>query len=214
MNAIKSLALLAFALLLSLPASARQVEQPCELHVFVDKAFSARGHFASFPLGPDGIAGHLTPYADVEALLREYLDPEIQAGIIRAADLPGLLKLDNYRLVVEPPIELSAAPSIVTRRTDPRLLASAPPCYAEFRVITQMYEKTALSRMLYSWLIFRQFDGDRIVLAYDTAKATQVGAFPPKKPEEAAAARTDIQNAFRANLLRFFESSRFKNLKR
>jgi hypothetical protein len=200
--------------------TAPQVTAPCELHIIVGQAFVARGHFAR--VGPGAaISGYLKPYEDVEAMLREYLAPEIQAEVIRAAGVPSVLGLTGYQVIVEPPLPLPPPDPAVTIkdfmakvRMGPRLSESRAPCYAEIRVISQMYEKTALSRMIYSWLVFRQFDGDRILFEHNTAKATQVDSFPAKTAADEAAARADARKAFRANLLRFLSSGKFNKLRR
>lgn len=209
----------AFVLLIGLTASTHALaapsQGPCELHVWINKTFVARGHFGRLALGtPGAIELYLKPYENVEGLLREYLDPAIQAELIAATNVPQILGLRGYEVVLEPPIDPTPRNSGSDFQSLPRLSSSQAPCYAELRVISTMYEKTALSRMFYSWFVFRQFNGPRMVFAYNAARATQVGPFPPKGLEEATAARADVRRAFVANLRRFLASGKFKKLSR
>jgi hypothetical protein len=71
-----------------------------------------------------------------------------------------------------------------------------------------------IAAAIYSWFVFRQFDGDRILFEHNIAKATQTDAFPPKSEAEVDAARADAIKAFRANLRRFLSSDKFRKLKR
>jgi hypothetical protein len=220
MRRIGSLVPAMTALLLG-STGAAHAQASCELHIFVEPGFAARGHFATFGPGGVNVVGRLTPYEDVEARLREYLAPETQSGIIAAADVPRSLGLTGYEVIAEP-IKLLEPPEpgltiktwMEKMRHGPRLSASSTPCYAEIRVISQLYEKTALHRMIYSWFVFRQFDGDRILFEHNIAKATQTDAFPPKSEAEVDAARADAIKAFRANLRRFLSSDKFRKLKR
>jgi len=168
----------------------------CELHIWVQKEFFARGHLPQlFPLD---VTGRVKKYDDLTTLLKDYLGPKTQYDIVKSVDVAKALGLSNYRVIYED--ALDAGTDIRMKR---RRIASGAPCYAEFRTLTELYEKTSISRMLYSGFLFRQFEGDRLVINFLSQRAANMRAFPPKSSAEEEVARDDVRFAFRQNLERY-----------
>jgi hypothetical protein len=128
-------------------------DESCELHVWpgspLGSVYSGWAHGGIVNGAVDGRAGYPKVPADP-------LDTKSQAALLAAADLPHLLGLGSYTLVMHD----TALPSRTLRATPGRLAPSSSPCYAELAVDDVTLRQDIVNG---SWLMvlfrYRAFDG-------------------------------------------------------
>ncbi|WP_156254955.1 hypothetical protein [Sandarakinorhabdus oryzae] len=204
MKPINALACLGL-LLAAMPAQAQAQESGCELHVWLTNRHVITQNFID--KGQLGLVGDIvnstmdldSPQAAEQALKAD-LAPAVQQALIEQADLPALLKLNGHRLVVHAP-ETAPTWTLEALKKPDRLAPDAPACYAELAFISLEYFREPLGSRLRSLVRYREYDarGKLRAKLLDTT-ATPAANFPPKRPEERAAATAGLQQAFRGNL--------------
>lgn len=125
-----------------------------------------------------------------------------QAELLAAAELPRLLKLETYRMVMHP----EALSSSVIRRTPTRIGDSSAPCYAELIVDDVMIQHDAFvsGKFLKVLFRYREFGPDAApTRTFGTWVQTRLVKFPPKLPEEEEEALAEIRLAFAKNITAF-----------
>ena len=127
------------------------------------------------------------------------------------------LKLDNYRIVVEPPTPsdeaVKADPALKQQvktmnarvKAGQRLSGSTAPCYAELIATVIFYQKAMMygSNLFGGW-VYREFP------ATGAATKTKAGAvknpledFPPKTDEKIASAQAELRDAYAKDFVEY-----------
>ncbi|WP_353230934.1 hypothetical protein [Novosphingobium sp.] len=126
----------------------------CELHIWPTEA-----HHAFFGFQFNGLVGaivdsvgspsHLYSNDEIEKLTESWLDTPSQLALIETVGLSKLLKLEDYKIVVEQPMPGNL---VSIRAMDEQLHSNIPnvPCRAEFRIVRITYEKDGWNRSLIS----------------------------------------------------------------
>lgn len=198
-----TLALLAVLLLCAAPAFAQP--EACELHVWPTNQHVVTQNFMD--KGQLGLVGDIVnstmqlaspQYA--EAALKADLAPDVQQTLMRETDLAALFKLAGHRLVFHPP-ETAPIWTLDALKKPDRLAPDTPACYAELAFISLQYLREPMRSRLRSFVRYREYDASGKLRAklLDTT-ATPAANFPPRQPEERAAATAGLQRAFRDNL--------------
>jgi hypothetical protein len=209
------------ALIASNYASAfAQERTQCELHVFPTAVFAVADNTQSYATTSGGVAGaaigDLLSVKDpvaIENLLKSTLDAETQNSLLDGLNLNERLALKEYQIVFHSPAIDSGALEVANdeglkesqkikkifdrMRYGPRLSNSPTSCYAELRVNSIYYEKTPLTKKLYSWFIFRKFGpGLAPTSTFNRSTSTSLYSFPPSNDNEIEDAKAQLRNAF------------------
>lgn len=170
----------------------------CELHVWPGSGLNSVYHGWLHGGIVDGAVHGLDGYPDVPP---DPIATTEQVALLAAAEPQRLLKLDDHRLV----IHQEALESRVIRSTPGRIQASQSPCYAELIIDDVFLQQDVVNGSALKVLFrYRNFgSGEAPERTFGTWVQTRLSAFPPKKPEELAAALDDIRRAYAANLERF-----------
>lgn len=185
------------------PATAQEapVAPECELHVWptdaVRSTYSGWFHGAIVDGAVQGRDGY-------RKLPDSILTPEAQVRTLGELDLPTLLQLPGYRVVLHP----DRLPSRVIRATPGRLVPGTPACYAELVTDDVFFQQDLVDgRFLKAIFRFRQFDGGetpgRTFGSYVQYRVTQ---FPPQEPEQLDAALEEFRLAYGQAVREFGEA--------
>jgi hypothetical protein len=174
----------------------------CELHVWPSSPVrsSSQNYFVQRSIVDGAVQGR-----DGYTKLPENILPtETQHGILKELDLPALLKLSGYQLVLHD----EALTSRTIRTTTGRLIADTPPCYAELVTDDVFYQQDSLvGRHLKAIFRFRQFDGtDTPTRTFGTYLQQKLTVFPPETPEQLDAALAEFHAAYRTAVTEFGEA--------
>lgn len=179
----------------------------CELHVWPSTQVVVTSNLGGASLGlvgavVDDIFAVKSPAA-VEAQMTKWLNPDIQADVLKRLDLPSRLRLPKYVVVVE-----SAATqpiwTLERLKNKQRAIQSKSICYAEMSIISEQYFNEALRNRLRTFIFYREYGvGDVPVKRVLDATATGLQKFPAKSEPESAAAASEIQAAFQQNISKF-----------
>lgn len=218
--------------LAAIPAARAQdavpaMPQDCELHVWPTENYIGinTGLLSGFGLvgAVADVAAHDGRVATFNDLMREYLGPDVQVEELNKIGIAKSLKLDNYRVVIEPPTPfnedvkkdpaLKAAVKVMNAKikNGERLTDSKAACYAELVGTMIFYHKAMMygSNLFGGW-IFREFPA--------TGKATRqaMGAvknplenFPPKTPDMVDAAKLELRDAYSKDFSEYLEKKVF-----
>lgn len=181
------------------PANAASV---CELHVW--PADAVRSTYSGWFHG--GIVDGAVQGRDgYKKLPNSILTPEGQLRTLGEQDLPALLALPGYKVVLhDQPLA-----SRVIRATKTRLLTESPPCYAELVTDDVFFQESILvGRHLKAIFRFRQFDGgsDAPIRSFGTYVQQKLVKFPPTEPEQLDAALEEFRLAFGLAVREFGEA--------
>ena len=192
----------------------------CELHVFPTEVFTVADNTQSYATTSGGIAGaaigDLLSVKDpvaIENLLKSTLTAETQNGLLAALNLNERLVLKEYKIVFHSPTIDSNALEIANDQSlkesqkikkifyqmqyGPRLSNSQTSCYAELRVNSIYYEKTPLTKKLYSWFIFRKFgSGVAPTSTFNRSTSTSLNSFLPSNDQEIEGSKAQLRDAF------------------
>ncbi|MEH3122507.1 MAG: hypothetical protein PGN16_11095 [Sphingomonas phyllosphaerae] len=199
-------------------AQERQNAAECELHIWpsleIDGVhMGALGLFGAIGAAADA-SGRKSERASIADLMLQGLPADAQIEELERADVASALGLTGYRIIAEPAVPSKASakadPALRQRReairaglkTRNRLTSSAAPCYAELIGDRIFYVKTPLvSGTLNAGWTFRDFG--RAASAKPSISSGEVKnslkAFPPKTPDDLAAAQADLRAAYRAD---------------
>ncbi|HKT14526.1 MAG TPA: hypothetical protein VJR87_03885 [Allosphingosinicella sp.] len=177
----------------------------CALHVWPANNTSA---ISGGWLSNLGVAGAIADHdrnrdqnlRDQLALI-EALTPATQARLLAAADLPAHLGMAGAEVRFESaPIETRS----IGRRKERRTTSHAP-CYGEFFVSLNFYQRSALhGRTLTSHFVWKDFRGGKAQTRIRKGKADHpVPHFPPWGTADEGAARNELAEAFSANVRAF-----------
>lgn len=210
------------ALLYCSAAEAQDVSSAtsCELHIWpsleIDGVhMGALGLFGAIGAAADA-SGRKSERASIADLMLQGLPADAQLEELKRADVASALGLTGYRIIAEAPVPSKASakidPALRQRReavraglkTRNRLTSSAAPCYAELIGDRIFYVKTPLvSGTLNAGWTFRDFG--RATSAKPSISNGEVKnslkAFPPKTPDDLAAAQADLRAAYRADFI-------------
>lgn len=128
------------------------------------------------------------------------LTPDRQVALLKAIDLPGLLKLPAQQVVThnEP---LTRAQAAAQTRNAP----STSPCYTEFVVSQLFYDRAPIAgKSLKTMIVYRTFgDAAEVQATFATWAETGLVIFPAKTPEQAGAAEAELESAYQTNMREF-----------
>jgi hypothetical protein len=163
----------------------------CELHVW--PASPVRSTYSGWFHG--GIVDGAVQGRDgYKKLPDSILTPEAQMRTLGELDLPTMLKLPGYRVVMhEEPL-----PSRAIRAATSRLIADAAPCYAELVTDDVFFQQDLIDgRFLKAIFRFRQFDGGSTpTRSFGTYVQYRLTQFPPTEPEQLDAALEEFRLAY------------------
>lgn len=227
------LGMVSAAIVVAVPAlaqtSAAAEGQACELHVWPTENYIGvnTGLLSGF-----GIVGALADSAahdgrvkTVKDLMREYLGPDIQIAELEKLGAQKMLRLEGYRIVVEPPTpfneDLKNNPELKAKtkamnaklKSGERLSDSKAQCYAELVGTMIFYHKAMMygSNLFAGW-VFREFPA--------TGKASRSAAgavknpledFPPKTPEKVEAAKIELRDAYAKDFAEYVQKKAFSS---
>lgn len=164
----------------------------CELHVW--PADAVRSTYSGWFHG--GIVDGAVQGRDgYKKLPDSILSPEGQLRTLGEQDLPALLALPGYKVVMHD----QPLPSRVIRATKGRLLTDSPSCYAELVTDDVFYQEDIISgRFLKAIFRFRQFDGgsDAPTRSFGTYMQQKLVQFPPVEPEQLDGALEEFRLAY------------------
>ena len=212
--------LYAMGLVALMAAGGAQAQAPgaagdCELHVWPTENYIGINTGLLSGFGVVGaladISAHEGKVATVKDLMREYLGPEVQMEELRKADVAGTLGLSGYQIVVETPtasnedVKKDAALKATVKamnaklKSGARLSGSTVPCYAELVGPNIFYHKAMMygSNLFAGWT-FRDFGrtGAGVPKVFPGAVKNPLENFPPKTPDNVAAAKVEIRDAY------------------
>lgn len=182
----------------------------CELHVWPG---SKLGSVYSGWVRGGIVNGAVTGREGYPRTPADAINTAEQAELLEQAELPALLKLDTYRVVMHP----EALASSVIRRSPSRIAASDSPCYAELIVDDVMMQHDAFitGKFLKVLFRYREFGTDPApTRTFGTWVQTRLVKFPPALPEEEEAALAEIKLAFAKNIVAFAAALRAPAKKR
>lgn len=191
-------------------APASQSQGSCELHVWPG---SKLGSVYSGWVRGGIVNGAVTGRDGYPRTPADAINTAEQAELLKQAELPALLKLDTYRVVMH----ADALPSSVIRRSPSRIATSDSPCYAELIVDDVMMQHDAFvsGKFLKVLFRYREFGTDPApTRAFGTWVQTRLVKFPPALPEEEEAALAEIKLAFAKNITSFAAALRAPAKKR
>lgn len=201
--------------------------QGCELHVWPTENYIGvnTGLLSGF-----GIIGALADGAahdgrvkTVKDLMRDYLGPDIQIAELEKLGVQKMLKLDGYRIVVEPPTpfnedikknpELKAKVKIMNAKlkSGERLSDSRAPCYAELVGTMIFYHKAMMygSNLFAGW-VFREFPATgKASRSAGGAVKNPLEDFPPKTPEKVEVAKNELRDAYAKDFVEYVHKKAF-----
>lgn len=189
------------AWLVAVPASAQEAApaaQGCELHVWTgsDLIHLYYGWFHGGTV--DGSKKGREGYPEAPP---NPLTAEAQGQLLRDMDLPSLLALPGYQVVIHP----NPLSSREIRASTTRLAPSESPCYAELMVDDLLLSQNVISgSALRASFRFRDFGPDAAPRRqFGNFVMTKLALFPPKTPEALAEAENELRQAFRTNVRLF-----------
>lgn len=191
------------------PAFARDAEQSqeplpilCELHVWPTDAVRST-HSGWFRGGiVDGAVQGREGYTKLPDSI---LTPEAQVRTLGELDLPALMQLPGYTVVLHD----ERLPSRVIRATPGRLVPGTPAaCYAELVTDDVFFQQDIVDgRFLKAIFRFRQFDGSDVPSrTFGTYVQYRVTQFPPQEPEQLDAALEEFRLAYGQAVREFGEA--------
>jgi hypothetical protein len=187
------------------PAEAAAALPACELHVFPTLEGQAQ---TTSLLSGFGIIGAVADAAankdrniNEAEYLKDALGPRFQAQALGSIDLVSVLKLPPSQVIFETPI----ADRKITTKEDGRLTASTAPCYYEFLVTQNLYQKKAIyGRSLNNRFVFKNFSGGKTTAKLIKGRGGNgLSHFPPKTTDETEAAETELREVFTKNVVEF-----------
>jgi hypothetical protein len=129
------------------------------------------------------------------------LTAETQGALLASLDLPTLLKLPGYKVVIHP----TPLTSREIRASTSRLTDSESPCYAEFMIDDLLLTQNVIGgNALRASFRFREFGLDAAPQRqFGNFVMTKLLQFPPKDPSQEAAAGEELKAAFRSDVTQF-----------
>jgi hypothetical protein len=196
----------AIALVLASPAAAQADDGPavpadpagCEFHVWPgDGLMSA--YYGWFHGGI--INGAVQGRPGYPSVPPNPIDTATQSAILTQAEPQRLMAHADHRLIVHD----EALTSRAIRTTPGRLTDSVSPCYAELVVDDVILQQDMINGASLKILFrYRDFGADALPRrSFATWAETDLAAFPPRQPDQLAAALADIRGAYRGNIQRF-----------
>jgi hypothetical protein len=182
-------------------ASSAAAPANCELHVW--PADAVRSTYSGWFHG--GIVDGAVQGRDgYKKLPDSILSPESQLRTLGEQDLPGMLGLPGYAVVLHD----QPLPSRVIRGATGPLHADAPPCYAELVTDDVFFQQDLIDgRFLKAIFRFRQFDGSGApTRSFGTYMQERLTQFPPKEPEQLDAALEEFRAAYGTAVQNFGEA--------
>lgn len=174
----------------------------CELHVWPSSPVrsSSNNYFVMRSIVDGAVQGR----DGYKKLPENILSTETQQSTLGELDLPAVLKLSDYKVVMHD----EPLPSRVIRATKGRLLADSPACYAELVTDDVFYQQAEFDgRHLKAIFRFRQFDGgDAPTRTFGTFVQQRLTVFPPETPEQLDAALEEFRLAYRTAVTEFGEA--------
>jgi len=194
---------------LTVPAAAQdgaaqagaQVPAACELHVWPTDA--VRSTYSGWFRG--GIVDGAVQGRDgYRKLPDSILTPEAQVRTLGELDLPALMQLPGYTVVMHD----ERLPSRVIRATPGRLVPGTAACYAELVTDDVFFQQDIVDgRFLKAIFRFRQFDGSDVPSrTFGTYVQYRVTQFPPQEPEQLDAALEEFRLAYGQAVREFGEA--------
>lgn len=202
-------------------APAPAASPDCELHVWPTENYVGMNSGLLSGFGPIGAVADLDAHKNrvqtVKDLMRDYLGPDVQMEELNRIGIAKTLKLDGYRVVVEPPTpfneDVKKDPVLKARtkamnariKAGQRLSDSTAPCYAELISTVIFYQKAMMygSNLFGGW-IYREFP------ATGNATKTKAGAvknpledFPPKTEDKIVPAKAELRDAYSKDFLEY-----------
>lgn len=128
------------------------------------------------------------------------LTPDRQVALLKAVDLPGLLKLPAQQVVTHDEPLTRAQAAAQTRNAQ-----STSPCYTEFVVSQLFYDRAPIAgRSLKTMIVYRTFgDAANVEATFATWAETGLKIFPAKTAEQAGAAEAELETAYQTNMREF-----------
>jgi hypothetical protein len=193
----------------------------CELHIWPTENYIGiqTGLLSGF--GAVGavadLAAHDGRVKTTKDLMRDYLGPDVQMEELNKLGIQKTLQLQDYKVIIEAPTpfneDMKANPELKAKvkamnakiKAGERLSDSKNACYAELVTTHIFYYKAMMygSNLFTGW-IYREFG--------DKAKATKTATgqvknplenFPPKTPEMADAAKTELRDAYSKDFVEY-----------
>ena len=183
------------------PDPSAPTERRCELHVWPTDA--VRSTYSGWFHG--GIVDGAVQGRDgYKKLPDSILSPEAQVRTLGELDLPALMQLPGYSVVLHP----ERLPSRVIRTTPGRLVPGTPDCYAELVTDDVFFQQDLVDgRFLKAIFRFRQFSGgDAPARTFGTYVQYRVTQFPPEEPEQLDAALEEFRLAYGQAVREFGEA--------
>jgi hypothetical protein len=189
------------------PLAAQDTPPPasgaCELHVWPSSPVrsSSQNYFVMRSIVDGAVQGR----DGYKKLPENILSTETQQSTLGELDLPAVLKLSDYKVVMHD----EPLPSRVIRATKGRLLADSPACYAELVTDDVFYQEAEFDgRHLKAIFRFRQFDGsgEAPTRTFGTFVQQRLTVFPPETPEQMDAALEEFRLAYRTAVTEFGEA--------
>ncbi len=217
MNSLVLLKLVPCLVLIGLvPVSAQAQESDCELHVWPTTQFGAVFHGANVSIGTYGpfvSSLMLTPMQDVARRLGESIDPTAQTDAITALDLGSSNRFQGYRLVLhEAPVTPKYGNWIAKDVGEgARDSTSKSSCYAELHIVFITLFRTALSKMIQTGFLFREF-GSSQSMTFKAVDAGSTGApaFETNGEEKSTEAKASVRAALQENLRIFLRKKKMR----
>jgi hypothetical protein len=188
------------------PIAAQETPPPadgaCELHVWPSSPVrsSSQNYFVQRSIVDGAVQGR----DGYKKLPENILSTETQQSTLGELDLPAVLKLSDYKVVMHD----EPLPSRVIRATKGRLQADSPACYAELVTDDVFYQQAEFDgRHLKAIFRFRQFDGGDVpTRTFGTFVQERLTVFPPETPEQLDAALEEFRLAYRNAVTEFGEA--------
>lgn len=192
------------ACLLAVPAAAQTetaaatAAAPCELHVWPGSDLI---HLYYGWVHGGTINGSVKGRQGYPEVPPNPLTAEAQGQLLTEMDLPRLLALPGYQVIVHP----TALSSREIRASTTRLAASDSPCYAELMVDDLLLSQNVIGgSALRASFRFRDFGPDagprRMFGGFAMTKLTQ---FPPKTTDAIEGAANELKQAFVSDVAQF-----------
>jgi hypothetical protein len=220
----------------ALPAQApnQPVTQPaaapeprCELHVWPTHNYLGLNMGLLSGFGVVGVladmAAHEGRVKTVKDLMADYLGPDIQMAELNKIGITKILKLNDYRIVLEEPTpfneDLKNNPDLKEKvkvmnariKAKQRLSDSTHDCYAELITTSIFYHKAMMygSNLFTGW-IYREFGDKPLALKVATgAVKNPLEVFPPKTPADVEAAKSELRDAYAKDFVEYVDKKVF-----